>query len=139
VTDANANGTRKYKRDQLRRTLTFGAAASIALLAGLLLGYARKTGAATAGGLDPMAAAGLALLFVVGMVAANWIYLRNADELTWTNNVRASFWALMLLAILYPAWLILWTGGLTPAPDAETLYLVTLFSAGIIYLWKRFT
>ncbi len=134
---SSSEGALRYKRDQRRRSLTFAAAMVIAAFAGLSLGYARDL-AGDAGGLDATLAIVLALLFVAAMVAANWIYLRNADELTWANNVRASFWAFMIFVILYPVWLILWSGGLVREPSAETLYLVTIFSAGALYLWERF-
>ncbi len=139
MTDVEAeDGLLRYKRDQRRRTLSYLVSLAIAGIGGGLLAYVLNLAKASPGGLDGSTAIVLALLFVATMMAANWLYLRSADELTWAINIRASFWALMFFVALYPVWLILWTGGLVPKPDAETLYFLTLLVAGAAFLWNRF-
>ena len=131
------NGTAKYRRDQKRR---LGTAAGAALMAALASGamiyavHAERHG----GGLSPAWAILLTLFFVAIFLAANWVYLRDADELTWAHNISAGFWTLIFFAMLYPAWLILWAGDLLPEPEARPLYLITLGFAAAVYGWKRF-
>jgi hypothetical protein len=74
----------------------------------------------------------------VGTLFANWIYLRSSDELVRANNIAAGFWGTVFLLISYPAWLILWMGGLVPEPRAEGLYLMTLVAACVGYAWEKF-
>jgi hypothetical protein len=138
MTEASANeGTLKYKRDQRRRVAVFIASLAMVGLAcaGIYFaGQFERTGRT----IDPALAIALTLLFAVGTVIGNWLYLKNSDELVWANHLSASFWALAALLILYPAWLILWAGGLVDEPDAKGLYIITFTAAGLVYFWKKF-
>jgi putative flippase GtrA len=130
-------GTLKYKSDRRRRVAMIVLSIAIAFVAAGTIIFADRVDR-SGGGLSPALAVGLALAFVAGMIAANWVYLRNVDELEWANNVSATFWGMMVLGVLYPTWLILWFGNLVPEPDAEGLYIITFLSAGVVYLWRRF-
>jgi uncharacterized membrane protein YciS (DUF1049 family) len=92
----------------------------------------------SSGAVDPAIAILLAVVFVVGTVIANWIYLRSSDELVRANNYAAAFWGMAFLLIAYPTWLILWMGQLVPEPNARGLYLMSLVAATVGYAWKRF-
>jgi hypothetical protein len=129
-------GTPKYKKDQRRRAVMVIASILLAIVATAAVISGIEIGRG-GGDLSPTLAILLALLFVIGFIVSNWLYLRNVDELEWANNFSAGFWSLLTLTALYPTWLVLWSGDLVPEPDAEGLYLITLGSAGAFYLWKR--
>ena len=135
--DSLNQGTLKYKRDQRRRVAVLIASILIVLpaCAGIYFaGEVQRTGQS----IDPAFAIGLTLLFAVGTVISNWLYLKNVDELVWANHLTASFWALAVLLILYPAWLILWAGGLVAEPNAQGLWIITFAAAAVVYFWKKF-
>jgi hypothetical protein len=115
----------------------FVASLIVAAIAGLLLVAADRAGVGRAGSIEPGLAIALAVLFVVAMAAANWLYLKDADELVWAHHYSSSFWALCFLVVSYPVWLLLWFGGIAPKPDAELIWGATLSCAVVVYLWKR--
>jgi predicted Na+-dependent transporter len=92
----------------------------------------------SSGAVDPAIAILLTVVFVIGTVIANWMYLRSSDELVRANNSAAAFWGMAFLLISYPAWLILWMGQLVPEPNARGLYLMSCVAATIGYAWNRF-
>ena len=132
-----SEGTQKYKRDQRRRVAVFVASLAIVGLACAGIYFAGEF-ERTGRNIDPALAVALTVLFAAGTIIGNWLYLRNSDELVWANHLTASFWALAVLLILYPSWLILWAGGLVEEPDARWLYIITFTTAGIAYFWKKF-
>jgi preprotein translocase subunit SecY len=136
MTAEGGEGTLRYKKDQRRRIAMVIGSVLLAIIAvgAIIFAEAIERGK---GDLSPTAAILLVLLFVAGFIASNWVYLRNVDELEWANNVGAAFWALMILVMAYPTWLVLWLGGLVREPSAYGLYMVTMGSAGAIYIWKR--
>jgi hypothetical protein len=92
----------------------------------------------TSGGSVPAWFAILAALLLVGAVTAGSIvYHRTMDELQRLDNYWAATVGANVLLMAYPVWLILWKGGLVPAPDAMTLYLAVLVSTGLAYAWRK--
>jgi hypothetical protein len=131
-------GTLMHRRDQRRRGLGFVASIAVSAFAGGAVVYAERAAGGSIGSLNPWLSVMLALLFAVSMAISGWLYLRDADELEWAHNITAGFWGLMVLALIYPVWLILCLGGWTSAPTARGVWAITLLIASAVYLWKRF-
>ncbi|MDY7523028.1 hypothetical protein [Sphingomonas sp. 10B4] len=92
----------------------------------------------TTGGSLPAWFAILAALLLIGAVTAgSLVYYRTIDELQRLDNYWAATMGANVLLMAYPVWLILWKGGLVPAPDAMTLYLAVLVSTGLAYAWRK--
>jgi len=125
-------GVSKYRQDERRRRGTFLAGLLLAVVAAGALFYALT------GNLSPGAAIILALGFVGGTAAANWIYLRNADELVRASNVSACIFGFALLVVLYPTWLILHAGDVAPEPSLTVMYIAPVVFGAVGYIWKRF-
>ena len=127
-------------RARSRRTLImFAALASIGGAVGFTAALIEPRAAAiTAGDSLPAWFAILAALLLLGAVTAGSIvYHRTMDELQRLDNYWAATVGANVLLIAYPVWLILWKGGLVPAPDAMTLYLAVLLSTGLAYIWRK--
>jgi hypothetical protein len=136
MTRESGDGALKYRKDQRKRAVMVIVSLVIAMVPLGAAIFGIEIGR-RGGDLSPTLALLLAALFVVGFIVSNWLYLRNVDELEWANNFSAGFWSLLTLTALYPTWLVLWSGKLAPEPNAEGLYLITLGSAGVFYLWNR--
>lgn len=91
----------------------------------------------TGGSLPAWFAIVAALLLVGAVTAGSIVYHRTMDELQRLDNYWAATMGANVLLMAYPVWLILWKGGLVPAPDAMTLYLVVLLSTGLAYAWRK--
>lgn len=49
--------------------------------------------------------------------------------------------ALMAVYVFWygaPVWWLLWRGGLVPAPHGEAIYMATIFTALIVWFWKKY-
>ncbi|BCA57408.1 hypothetical protein [Sphingomonas sp. HMP6] len=78
-----------------------------------------------------------ATVFVVAVVAGSVAYYRNMDELQRLDNYWATTVGANVFLLAYPVWLVLWKGGLVPAPDAMILYLVVLATTMTAYFWRK--
>ena len=91
-----------------------------------------------AGGTLPAWFAILAAALTIGAVTiGSLFYHRNMDELARLDNYWAGTMGANMILGGYPVWLILWKGGLLPAPSALILYLVVLVTSGTAYLWRK--
>lgn len=91
----------------------------------------------TGGSLPAWFAVVAALLMIAAVSAGSIVYHRTMDELQRLDNYWAATIGANVLLTAYPVWLILWKGGLVPAPDAMTLYLAVLVSTGLAYAWRK--
>ncbi|WP_404370886.1 hypothetical protein AB5I39_02830 [Sphingomonas sp. MMS24-J45] len=78
-----------------------------------------------------------AAIMVVAVSIGSVLYHRSMDELQRLDNYWAATMGANLLLLGYPVWLILWKGGLLPAPDAMILYLAVFATTMIAYLWRK--
>jgi hypothetical protein len=88
-------------------------------------------------GLTPAHAIGFASLFLVGLIAANWLYLAKADELARADYVKAAASGMAVAVLLLPVWLILWMARLLPRPEIHAVYWIILASAVAVFAWRR--
>ena len=78
-----------------------------------------------------------AAVMVVAVLAGSVLYHRNMDELQRLDNYWAATMGANVFLLGYPVWLILWKGGLVPAPDAMILYLAVFVTMMIAYFWRK--
>ena len=104
----------------------------------LVIGLAGRASRGPEGTLAPMLAIALVAGVVLLVVGGNWVYYRSVDELEWANNLAGCFWGFNAFMLGYPAWHILWMGGLLAKPDMTALYVGAASVALAAYLWKRF-
>lgn len=135
--DGTETGADRYRRQRLRYGAFVGGSVVAAAIAGGSMFFAvwtREAGETIA----PALAIVLTILWVVGMIASNWLYLKKADELTWSRMGEAALFGMGFLSLFYPAWLILATSGIVAEPDALGLYLAAIASTALFYYWKKF-
>ena len=134
MTQSERTGTAVER--QLRRRywmLTIGL-----LAVALAIGLAGRASQGADGTMAPALAVALAAAVVLFIVGGTWIYFRSVDELEWASNLVACFWGFNAFLVGFPAWHILWKGGLVEKPEAAALYLGAAAVALAAYLWKRF-
>lgn len=117
-------------------------------LIGGLLGAGLTVGSDLSGGapdvfsntpIDPAFAIGLALVVGVLMPLISWYWHnRVIDELEADAYRSGALIAVYAYWTLAPTWWVLWRGGLAPAPDGIAIYLVTIFTALVIWFWKKY-
>ena len=78
------------------------------------------------------------VVFVVAVTIGSWIYLRAIDELELEANKIAGLIGLNVYGILYMPWWSLAKVGVTGAPNDEAIFLITMASAIVTFLWRRF-
>lgn len=78
-----------------------------------------------------------AAVMVVAVLAGSVLYHRNMDELQRLDNYWAATMGANVFLLGYPVWLILWKGGLVPAPDAMMLYLGVFATMMVAYFWRK--
>ena len=127
-------GALKY-RQALRRHRLFVAGALLAAAAGAS-GFLFAADMSPFG-LSPANGIVFAVLLVTGLSAANWLYLRKADELARADYLKAAAFGMAVAVLLYPGWLILWLAHLLPQPDVNAIYWLTVGSFVLAYACRR--
>ena len=91
-----------------------------------------------AGTIPAAVAAAGAAVYVAMMVLGSLAMVRVTDEHEVHNNV----WGLAAgggaLLVVYPAWWMLWRGGLVVEPGHSAMFLLMFGSALVAYLWKKY-
>jgi hypothetical protein len=87
----------------------------------------------------PWVAVLLALVTGVGIPLLSWHWHnRVIDEQEADAYRSGALIAVYVYWIGAPSWWLLWRGGLVPAPDGIVIYLITIFTASIIWFWKKY-
>lgn len=106
------------------------------MLFGGVLGAASHI-AQHAGTLPPPVAIGIAGLIVFGLGGASWYFLRQVDEVELRDNYVAATVAVYFYMLVYPAWYLLWKGGVIGEPRHETVFVATATVLALSYFWKK--
>ncbi|MBX9815602.1 MAG: hypothetical protein K2X76_12945 [Sphingomonas sp.] len=89
------------------------------------------------GALPPWFAILATLTFVGAVGIGSWFYWRGMDEVARRDHYRGAVWALNVYLLLYPSWFLLWRGGLVSEPSHRALFLITVATSMIVYLWSK--
>lgn len=89
--------------------------------------------------LPPALAIGFAVFWGVIMPLLSWYWHKRAtDELENEAFRSGAVMACYVLWIAAPVWWMLWRGGLLPEPDGVAIYMATIFTALIVWQWKKY-
>ncbi|MCW0199550.1 hypothetical protein [Sphingopyxis sp.] len=90
------------------------------------------------GSLSANFAIGASLFWVIGLLVSMVIYHRSIDD----HEERAWLWAGLAgwYAFIFPApvWWVLHRAGLAPPADAMLLFVLSMVTNGVVYLWLKF-
>lgn len=83
----------------------------------------------------------IVLVAVTGLLipAVSFYWHRSAaDEQEADAYKTGTLVGMYVYWIAAPVWWFAWRGGFAPAPDGIAIYFLTIFSVGVIWLWKKY-
>lgn len=139
----NKNAAAMTRRDRLNNKilLVFGAAGGAI---GLVLAFTgdMSTQNPNAFSSDPIPAiVAVILAVVIGLIMpllSYYWHLKVVDEQEEAAYRAGALIAMYAFWFTAPTWWLLWRGGLLPAPDGIALYMMTIVTALIVWLWKKY-
>lgn len=91
------------------------------------------------GPIQPWVAIVLAAVSGIGMpILSIYWHNRVIDEQEADAYRTGALIAIYVYWMGAPVWWLLWRGGLVPAPDGVAIYLITTFTALIVWFWKKY-
>ncbi|HEX8553711.1 MAG TPA: hypothetical protein VF695_03300 [Sphingomonas sp.] len=132
-------GEAAARAQRKRMWITIGALAAAGLPIGFFAALLEEDykGGIMTGTLPAWFAILAAATFVIAVVAGTIVLYRRVDELERRDNMMAGAVGANVMCIAYPVWFVVWKGGLVQAPDALYLFLATLGSTLISYLYLK--
>lgn len=85
------------------------------------------------GTLPPWFAVLAAVVTVVAIVGGSVLFYRGVDELEKRDNRIATVMGANALMVTYPAWYLLWRGGLAGEPRHEALFILLFATTAVTY------
>jgi hypothetical protein len=131
------------RREKMHQRVTvfsalLGGGIAIALMASSTAEYGDPTVFSEAP-IKPWVAIVLALVIGVGMpILSIYWHNRVIDEQEADAYRSGALIAIYAFWIGAPVWWLLWRGGMVPAPDGIAIYLITTFTALIVWFWKKY-
>lgn len=128
--------------DRARKRRMFAGLATLFLM-GLPVGFFAamlekdNDGGFLTGTLPPWFAVTAALVTIVAIVGGSIAMHRRIDELERRDNVIAGVMGANAVLALYPAWYILWRGGVVGEPRHEALFLLVFGVSALTYLYLK--
>ncbi|UZK64861.1 hypothetical protein [Sphingomonas sp. M1-B02] len=104
---------------------------------GLMGFYRDQNDPGLIGPLPPVVAIVATAIMAVTIVVASWAYLRAVDEVERLTNYWSSMFTLYFFLVAYPAWYLLWKGGLVPEPRHEIIFVTVYLVMIAAYFWKK--
>lgn len=87
---------------------------------------------------SPTVAAILAGVYLIASVAGSFLMNAVLDEVDRQRGYKAMSFAGTALIVVYPAWYMLWRGGLAAEPAHWMLFVLFWLSIALATLWYRF-
>lgn len=130
----------RAKQRKKRINTVVGALFLIGLISGFLVGFFEddQAGLLAANSIPPWVAIGSTVLFVVAVSFGSWKLMKVSDELERAVHTKTTVFAGNVVLIGYPAWFILWKGGLVPEPSAHWLFVAGMISSVLAYAWYKY-
>lgn len=93
---------------------------------------------ANTGALSTGFAIGASIFWTVGLAIASIVYHRSIDDHEEHAWLWAGLWGWYAFIFAAPVWWVLHRASIAPAPDAMILFVFSLLSNAIAYLWLKF-
>ena len=132
-------GEQQEKARRTRKAWIIGGATVVGMIAGVATGY-RDAGHFfdASNPWPPALAVGLAISYLVVVIAGGIALARHTDEFELQRQYRIVAAAALVYALIYPVWFVLWMGGLVPEPMHAVLFLTFWLSMFGAFLFYRF-
>lgn len=131
-------GEQALRRRNRRVWTTLGFLAGAGFVVGLGTALLeRDDPAGWPGTLPPVWAAIAAGIWLVAIIAGSIAFTRRVDEVERAVNVRAGHIGASFFLTGYPAWYLLWKGGLVPEPRHEILFIATMAVMLLAYFIQK--
>lgn len=123
-----------------RISTVVGALFCVGAASGFLIGFFEdeNAGLLAANSIPPWLAVVTAIVFVVAVTFGSWKLMQVSDELERVIHTKTTVVAGNVMLIGYPAWFVLWKGGIVSEPDAFWLFVAGFVSSALAYAWYKF-
>lgn len=130
----------RAKQRLSRINAVIGTMFAMGLASGFLIGFFEdeKAGLVAASSIPPWLAITSAIVFVIAVSYGSWKLMQVSDEHERVIHTKTTEVAGNVMLIGYPAWFILWKGGLVAEPDALWLFLAGIVSSALAFAWYKF-
>ena len=137
--NTNTDAEPPTAKERLNRNMLIGCGLLGGLMGAALQAFGGPDAIFSNDSLSPVFA--IALVLVTGglLPVVSWYWHRHA-----TDEQEAEAYKLGALGGIYvymigaPSWWFLWRGGLAPKPDGIAIYFITVFTVGLIWLWRKY-
>lgn len=130
----------RAKQRQKRINSVVGGLFCMGLIAGFLVGFFEdeNAGLLSANSIPPWLAVLSTTIFVIAVTYGSWKLMQVSDEHERVIHTKTTVIAGNVMLIGYPAWFMLWKGGLVPEPDALWLFMAGIISSVLAFAWYKF-
>ncbi len=130
----------RARQRQRRINTVIGALFAVGLVCGFLVGFFEddKAGLVAPNSIPPWLAVTSAIVFIVAVSFGSWKLMKESDEHERVIHTKTTVIAGNVMLIGFPAWFVLWKGGITPEPDALWLFMAGIISSMIAFAWYKF-
>jgi hypothetical protein len=82
----------------------------------------------------------IVLVLVIGLVVPviSVFWHRTVDEQEADAYKVGTLYGFYVFAILAPVWWFAWRGGFAPEPSGVLIYFATMFTVGVVWMWKKY-
>jgi hypothetical protein len=80
------------------------------------------------------------LVLVIGLVVPviSVFWHRTVDEQEADAYKVGTLYGFYVFAIIAPVWWFAWRGGFAPEPSGVLIYFTTMFTVGVVWMWKKY-
>ncbi len=130
----------RARQRQRRINTVIGALFAVGLVCGFLVGFFEddKAGLVAPNSIPPWLAVTSATVFIVAVSFGSWKLMKESDEHERVIHTKTTVIAGNVMLIGFPAWFVLWKGGLVPQPDALWLFMAGIISSALAFAWYKF-
>lgn len=130
-------------KERLNRNILLGCVILGGVI-GIVMSLAAEGGVTSAGGVfsnDPLPtwlAVVLVVTLGVGTPVISYFWRRTVDEQEADAYKTGALYSFYVYGIGAPLWWLSWRGGFAPEPSGIVIYFATIFTALIVWTWKKY-